>query len=490
VTSSGTTRRARRAVALPLAAVLLAVGATAVLARPEDGRFGSGSAVTGTPEDSFSITSAIFSTPSGVYPAETCSGTPALLVPGTERCIVFSVHNASPNAITVSSISTTLGPASAALPAECIGDNLVLPSFVGAVDVPAGGDATTVGVPVQLKDSGTNQDACKNVTYDFVYSGTSVSVSPSNSATTTTLATTPNPSALGGHVSLTATVTPVADVGPVTGTVRFYVGTFITAPRLLGVASVGPDGTATLDVTDLPVGDAVVFAAYDGSRTFGASTSAGVAQTVVGPPTICRGPFTFSAVAAPSTPSWTGTPGNDFLFSSGGTVRVIGLDGNDCIWTASGQEVISAGNGHDIVLSGSGNKTVDGGAGNNRIGLGRGTSRVVAGNGANRVSLGVSTRSLVRLGHGKNVVTLSGTRNTVILGNGRNTVRINGRGGYNTVRTGRGITVVWFGAGTHNTFIGARPGNICHVPRPPRTWRGTPAAYYKDRFVNCRVVTP
>jgi hypothetical protein len=480
----------RRAVALPLAAVLLAAGATAVLARPEDGATGTGSAAVGTPEDSFSITSAIFSTPSGVYPAETCSGTPALLSPGTERCIVFSVHNASPNAITVSSISTTLGPASTTLPAECIGDNLVLPSFVGAVDVPAGGDATTVGVPVQLKDSGTNQDACKNVTYDFVYSGTSVSVSPSNSATTIALATTPNPSALGGHVALTATVTPVSDVGPVTGTVRFYIGTLLTAPRLLGVAPVTPAGTATLDVTNLPAGDDVVFAAYDGSRTFGASTSAGVAQRVVHPPAICRGPFSFAAVAAPSAPSWTGTLGNDFLYSAGGTVRVTGRDGNDCIWTGAGREIISAGNGNDAVATGNGNKTVDGGTGNNRIVLGRGTSRVVAGNGANTVSLGLGTRSVIRLGNGKNVVTLSGTRNTVVLGNGRNTVRITGRGGYNIVRSGRGVTVVWFGAGTHNTFIGARKGNICHVPRPPRTWRGTPAAFYKDRFVNCRVVTP
>ena len=490
MSSSGTTRRVRRALALPLAAIVLAAGATAVLARPEDGS--SGSATTGgTPVDGFAITSAVFSTPSGPYPAESCSGGPALLSPGDVRCVVFTIHNAQPTPITVSSISSALGSASAGLPAECIGPNLVLPSFLGAVDVPANGTATTVGVPVQLKDSGTNQDACKSVTYDFVYTGTSVSAGPSNASTSTVLRSTPNPSANGSRVTLTATVAADSSAVVPDGNVRFYVRTLFTAPRLLGTAALGADGTAHLSESTLPVGDDVVYAAYDGNPSFGASMSVGVIHTVVAPPALCLGPFSTLLVADPAPASISGTRGNDYIRSSSGTVPVNGRDGNDCLWTGNGRQTLTGGNGDDVILSGNGNKTVDAGSGNNRVVLGRGTSRVYAGSGSDIVSLGTGTGSVLRLGNGNDTVALgASSRTTVILGNGRNTVRITSRGSYNTIRSGTGITVVWFGTGTHNVFIGAKKGNVCHVPKPPRTWHGTAAAYYKDRFVNCRVVSP
>ena len=344
----------------------------------------------------------------------------------------------------------------------------MLPSFVGAVDVPAGGDATTVGVPVQLKDSGTNQDACKNVTYDFVYSGTSVSACAVELRGRRPRSRPAEPVRARRHVALTATVTPVADVGPVTGTVRFYVRHphRRAAParrRVAGGLTGRPRSTS-----DLPVGDAVVFAAYDGSRTFGASTSAGVAQAVVGPPAICRGPF--SRRRPRRRRSLVDRHARQRLpllrrrAPSGHRPRRqrLHLDGQR-------HEVIARATATTSIISGDGNKDVDGGAGNNRIVLGRGTSRVVAGKAPTAVSLGSArAASSPRQRHERRSPSCR-TRNTVVLGNGRNTVRITGRGGYNTVRTGAAASP-WSGSArartTRSSALGK--GNICHVPRPPR----------------------
>jgi hypothetical protein len=160
---------------------------------------------------SFTITSSIHTTPSapGTYPATSCSGTPALLSPGVTRCVVFSVHNDLKAAISVQSITTALDTTNyAAPPADCSGTNLVLPTFSGSFNVAGGGDATSPGVPVELKDNSAPQDDCENYAYHFVYSGSANYTEVYGTATG--LGSSQNPSTTGESVTYTATVTASA----------------------------------------------------------------------------------------------------------------------------------------------------------------------------------------------------------------------------------------------------------------------------------------
>src|SRR5437867_2361862 len=96
-------------------------------------------------------------------------------------------------------------------------------------------------------------------------------------ATTTTLASTPNPSTVGQAVTLTATVRPVAPAtGVPTGTVTFRDG----PTTVLGTATLGATGTASISVSTLAAGSHPLTAAYGGSLDFLASTSAAVTQVV------------------------------------------------------------------------------------------------------------------------------------------------------------------------------------------------------------------
>jgi len=114
---------------------------------------------------SFTITSTTYTTPSGSYPAGSCSGTPALLYPAVTRCVVFSVHNNLKAAISVQSITTALDTTNyPAPPADCTGTNLELPIFSGSLNVTGSGNATSPGVPIELRDNGASQDDCENQT--------------------------------------------------------------------------------------------------------------------------------------------------------------------------------------------------------------------------------------------------------------------------------------------------------------------------------------
>ena len=110
-------------------------------------------------------------------------------------------------------------------------------------------------------------------------------------STSTTLASTPNPSAVGQAVTLNATVSAVAPaVGVPTGTVTFRDGATV-----LGTATL-VNGSASISISTLAVGTHPLTAAYGGNATFAASTSAVVNQVVNAP-----------AAAATST-SLTSTP--------------------------------------------------------------------------------------------------------------------------------------------------------------------------------------
>src|SRR5262249_35278096 len=96
-----------------------------------------------------------------------------------------------------------------------------------------------------------------------------------NAQTTTSLASTPNPSVTGQAVTLSATVSPVAPAtGVPTGTVTFRDGATV-----LGSATL-VNGSASLSVSTLAVGAHSLTATYNGAGNFLASTSAAVTQNV------------------------------------------------------------------------------------------------------------------------------------------------------------------------------------------------------------------
>jgi Bacterial Ig-like domain (group 3)/Glycine rich protein len=92
--------------------------------------------------------------------------------------------------------------------------------------------------------------------------------------TTTALASSANPSIIGGQVTYTATVSPAPDGG----TVAFTDGGSTIAG--CGAVAVSSTGTATCPVTYNAVGSHTITAAYSGDATYAASTSAALTQQV------------------------------------------------------------------------------------------------------------------------------------------------------------------------------------------------------------------
>jgi hypothetical protein len=91
------------------------------------------------------------------------------------------------------------------------------------------------------------------------------------------------------------------------------------------------------------------------------------------------------------------------------------------------------------------------------------------GNGTDDLTFGNGSTNQVALGSGTDVVTLQGSQNTI---------------------SGAGNDTVYLGGGTGNTFTGAtHHTSVCHLPAPPSSWHGTPAAYYHDTLTNCTVVS-
>ncbi len=279
-----------------------------------------------------------FSVTSTVYPSPACSGTPALLYPGITRCAVFSVHNSLTVPITVLTITTGLDGSYTAPPAICAGSNLTLPNFSGSFTVAGGASANSPGVPIALNDSGTNQDACENFTYHFVFSGTA----QYTDATTTVLASTTNPSVSGHSVTSTATVTAdnaSSDPSLPSGTVSFYScpSASCASTTSLGTGTIGAGGQATFSTSSLPVGTTYVAAVYGGASTnFSGSTSNVITQVVTSSavatttvltstpnPSVVGGTVVFTATVAKS--SGTGTPTGTVNFYQCATAACSGI---------------------------------------------------------------------------------------------------------------------------------------------------------------------
>jgi hypothetical protein len=114
-----------------------------------------------------------------------------------------------------------------------------------------------------------------SVPFGVTATGTSVTIAPLQSITSTAISTSASPTNPGVPVTFTATVTTrTTTVG--TGTVTFMQGT-----TALGTVAVGPGGTASLTTTSLPLGTTTITAVYNGGGTNLGSTSSGITQSVV-----------------------------------------------------------------------------------------------------------------------------------------------------------------------------------------------------------------
>ncbi len=96
----------------------------------------------------------------------------------------------------------------------------------------------------------------------------------------------------------------------------------------------------------------------------------------------------------------------------------------------------------------------------------------------------------VMVGNGTDTVNVgTGSYNRIHLGSGTDTVTI--AGSHDDIDGGAGNETIYLGSGTYNSYSGqAHHTNVCHLPKPPSSWHGTPAAYYHDTVTNCTVVSP
>jgi len=271
----------------------------------------------------FRITSTISSSSS--------NQTAALLYPGAQRYLWYTAHNPLKVPITVTSMSIAI----VMPPLGCPTSNLDTShtTFSGSLVVPASG-TNAVSVPISLLETHTNQDACENTTFHFVYSGKATYTD----TTSTALLSSPNPSASGSLVTFTATVVPTGTPpGNPTGIVNFYLCSTATcsSTTLLGSGSLGAFGIAKYSTSSLAVGTDFVEAIYQGAPTdFSGSTSNIVSQVVTAPiatttvlgsapnPSVFGGTVVFTATVARS--SGTGTPTGTVNFYQCATAACTG----------------------------------------------------------------------------------------------------------------------------------------------------------------------
>jgi len=108
----------------------------------------------------FTITSTISSSPT--------TQIAALLYPGVQRYLFYTVQNPSNVPITVNSLSIS----SITAPPTCSRANLnaTMTTFSGSLIVPPSG-SNVVSEPISLIDTVTNQDPCEGTTFLFTYVG-------------------------------------------------------------------------------------------------------------------------------------------------------------------------------------------------------------------------------------------------------------------------------------------------------------------------------
>jgi Ca2+-binding RTX toxin-like protein len=309
----------------------------------------------------------------------------------------------------------------------------------------------------------------------------------------TILTSWPNPSVVGFPVVLTATVfgtPPVPSGSTPTGSVNFYSGTPFTSHSLIGTETLTVNGKATLTTSTLPIGSDPLFVLYNGDATFASSTSPTIVQVVIARPGHCTDSYNNWFYGSPGSNNIQGSSGNNFFWIPSGSFQVNGYNGNNCFWGGDGHNGYSGGNGHNEITCGNGNNGISVGNGDDAVQVGDGTNEITLGSGNDTVAVGNGNDNRVTVGNGNDVLDIgSGSGNQISLGSGFDSVTL--QGSKNAITDAGGSDTVYLGGGSGNTFTGAaHHTNVCHLPTPPSSWHGTPAAYYHDTLTNCTVVSP
>src|SRR5262249_28414937 len=138
--------------------------------------------------------------------------------------------------------------------------------------------------------------------------------------TSTSIASSVNPSVFGRSVTFTATVT--SNASAMTGTVTFFDG-----GSSIGASSLDSLGTASLTTSTLSPGTHSISASYSGDANFSGSTTPAITQTVDQAdtttsissslnPSVFGQSLTFTATVSAVSPG-AGTPGGTVTFQDG-----------------------------------------------------------------------------------------------------------------------------------------------------------------------------
>jgi len=159
-----------------------------------------------------------------------------------------------------------------------LGNNPTGATLSGTTTVSASGGTATFG-NLRIDKAGTGYTLAATSLSGLI-GASSAAFNVTSLQTTTSLASSPNPSVFGQSVTFTATVT--SQLTP-TGNIAFFRGNTCGGGTSLGAQSLSPAGTGTatasINVSTLPVGASQVVACYSGNETFEPSQG-GTTQTV------------------------------------------------------------------------------------------------------------------------------------------------------------------------------------------------------------------
>jgi hypothetical protein len=191
----------------------------------------------------------------------------------TSTALTSSPNPSSGQAVTFTATVTTNFPSSA-VPTGTV-TFMTVKTTLGTGTLDATGHATLTSSSFTTTGTSTVTAVYSGTANYITSSGTTVqTVANNKKGTTTSVASSLNPSVSAQAVTFTATVTPSGSGTP-TGTV-----TFLDIKTTLGTATLGSSGAATFTTSSLTVGTHSVTARYSGDSNFNSGSSAVLLQTV------------------------------------------------------------------------------------------------------------------------------------------------------------------------------------------------------------------
>jgi hypothetical protein len=235
-------------------------------------------------------------------------------------------------------------------------------TLLGAAAVSTVGGVQQAVLPANTFDTVGNHVLSAVYLGEYDYAGsTSANVTESVQliGTTTTVASSLNPSAFGSAVTFTATIVPASNAGPgPSGAVTFKDGSTVIGTGT--VASSGGHFTASLTLSSLAVGSHGITASYSGATSYSASASGALTQTVN------KAATSIAAQQATASSSMTATlssaqgpiAGQTLTFTAGTTVLCTAVTGTNgsatCTATGLTGLTLDLNNGYKVTYAGNG----------------------------------------------------------------------------------------------------------------------------------------